>query len=184
MLSDGVPFVSTASQSSYSFWCCFDADAGLLANLFIAAIGNAGGLGGGGLFGRLLPATLPGRLRVPSLGCRIEPNAGRLARFLTARSVEAGSRMLCVRLMDVRSGDAAGTGETTGSIVRSVLEMGDDICMFFILSLSMVAFGRASAACCSFRMRNEAKRRRVLSFAFFSFMCGGSGRAWDDPLMP
>lgn len=48
----------------------------------------------------------------------------------------------------------------------------------------MVAFGRASAACCSFLMRKEAKRRSVLSFDFLSLMCGGSGRASADPLMP
>lgn len=70
--------------------------------------GVTGGLGGGGLFGRVdvRPATLPGR--TPG-GCRIEPNVGKWARLLTAPVAEPedGSRMLCVRVievLDVRSG--------------------------------------------------------------------------------
>lgn len=117
--------VSTASQSSYSFWCCFDG--GFVTYLLIVTIGNAGGLGGGGLLGRLLPTTLPGRFSVPSLACRMEPNDGRLARFLTISSLVAGSRMLCVRLTEVRSPKSDGAEGPTGSIVKSVLEMGEEI---------------------------------------------------------
>lgn len=108
--------------------------------------GGAGGRGGGGLFGRLLPTTLPGRLFPP--GYRIEPNVGIFTRFTTS-VVNEGSRILCVREIYERS--------LVGSeSERSLVEIGDEISMFLSWPLSN-GIGFTFGALSSF-FRNEAIR--------------------------